>query len=116
MNYLVLAFASDDTAGAVLAIILFGMIAYFLPSILAWNKGDFWSVAAVNFFLGWTLIGWVVALAWALKSDKPTQIIVQNQISQSPPILCPSCGKYSLPTSNFCNSCGQPFARAAIAR
>ena len=27
------------------------------------------AIGVVNFFLGWTLIGWVVALAWACTSD-----------------------------------------------
>jgi hypothetical protein len=25
----------------------------------------------LNFFLGWTMIGWVVALVWAVKADAP---------------------------------------------
>jgi hypothetical protein len=25
----------------------------------------------LNFFLGWTVIGWVVALVWAVKTDAP---------------------------------------------
>lgn len=43
---------------------------YFLPSIVAlWrrviNRG---SVVVVNFFLGWTLLGWVIALAMACRT------------------------------------------------
>ena len=30
------------------------------------------SVAVINIFLGWTLIGWVVALAMAVRSVPPT--------------------------------------------
>jgi len=45
-------------------------LAYFLPTIVAVyrkvpNQG---SVAVINVFLGWTLIGWVVALAMAARS------------------------------------------------
>lgn len=39
---------------------------YFLPSIVALMRGRFASVFVVNLFLGWTLVGWVAALAWAL--------------------------------------------------
>jgi uncharacterized membrane protein YqaE (UPF0057 family) len=40
---------------------------YFLPTIVALVRGH-WAVSAVfvlNFLLGWTLIGWMVALVWA---------------------------------------------------
>jgi hypothetical protein len=49
----------------------FGFVMYFLPSIiaLARDKRDKLSIFLLNFFLGWSVIGWVVALLWALKSD-----------------------------------------------
>ncbi|HUK26643.1 MAG TPA: superinfection immunity protein [Terriglobales bacterium] len=49
----------------------FGFVMYFLPSIiaLARSKRDTLAIVLLNFFLGWTLIGWVVALIWALKAD-----------------------------------------------
>ena len=48
---------------------------YFAPSIVATvrkvtNTG---SVVVVNLFLGWTLIGWVVALAMACRTVSPSQ-------------------------------------------
>ncbi len=49
----------------------FGFVLYFLPSILALarSKRDTVSIFVLNFLLGWTAIGWVVALVWALKVD-----------------------------------------------
>ena len=49
----------------------FGFVMYFLPSIvaLARNKRDVLAILLLNFLLGWTLIGWIVALIWALKTD-----------------------------------------------
>lgn len=49
----------------------FGFVMYFLPSIvaLARSKRDLAGIIVLNFFLGWTMIGWVVALVWALKTD-----------------------------------------------
>jgi Superinfection immunity protein len=49
----------------------FGFVMYFLPAIIALvrNKRDTLAIVLLNFFLGWTLIGWVVALIWALKTD-----------------------------------------------
>jgi len=45
---------------------------YFIPTIMAYSnkKVDKASIGALNFFLGWTVIGWVIALVWALKVDK----------------------------------------------
>ena len=47
---------------------------YFLPSIiaLARNKRDLLAIFLLNLFLGWSVIGWIVALVWAAKSDVPT--------------------------------------------
>jgi hypothetical protein len=49
----------------------FGFVMYFLPSIiaLARSKRDTAAIVLLNFFLGWTIIGWVVALVWAVKTD-----------------------------------------------
>lgn len=49
----------------------FGFVMYFLPSIiaLARSKRDILGIVLLNFFLGWTMIGWIVALVWALKTD-----------------------------------------------
>ena len=47
-----------------------GFVIYFLPTIIGWNKRTAPSIMIVNVFLGWTLIGWVVALAWAASPDK----------------------------------------------
>ena len=51
----------------------FGFLMYFLPSILALarNKRDTLSIFLLNLFLGWSVIGWVIALVWALKVDVP---------------------------------------------
>jgi len=51
----------------------FGFVMYFLPSIIAFarSKRDTSAIVLLNFFLGWTLIGWVIALVWAAKNDVP---------------------------------------------
>lgn len=55
---------------AVIAVWLISIVFYFLPSLIAVirkvpNTG---STIVVNLFLGWTLIGWVAALAMAVRS------------------------------------------------
>lgn len=51
----------------------FGFVLYFLPTIIAFarNKRDTTAILLLNFFLGWTAIGWVIALVWAVKADLP---------------------------------------------
>jgi hypothetical protein len=51
----------------------FGFALYFLPSIIAFarSKRDAVSILVLNLLLGWTAIGWVIALVWALKQDEP---------------------------------------------
>jgi len=44
----------------------FLVLLYFVPVFVGWRHPHFRSIAVVNVFLGWTLIGWVVALAWAV--------------------------------------------------
>lgn len=53
-----------------------GFVLYFLPSIvaLARQKRDLVSILLLNFFLGWTAIGWVVALIRAVKVDTPAPV------------------------------------------
>ena len=45
---------------------------YFVPTILAYTnkKENRAAIGALNFFLGWTLIGWVVALVWSMTVEK----------------------------------------------
>jgi hypothetical protein len=51
-------------------IVLVSVFIYFLPTIAARNKSVSNSVLIINLFLGWTLIGWVVALAMAVNPEK----------------------------------------------
>jgi hypothetical protein len=54
----------------------FGFVMYFLPSIiaLARSKRDIGGIVLLNFFLGWTMIGWIIALVWAVKTDVPMMV------------------------------------------
>ena len=54
----------------------FGFVMYFLPSLIAIarSKRDIAGIVLLNFFLGWTMIGWVVALVWAVKTDMPVVV------------------------------------------
>ena len=61
--------SSSGAAAGVGIIFLIGI--YFLPTIVAHSRKvrHQGSVAVINVFLGWTLIGWAVALAMACRSN-----------------------------------------------
>lgn len=54
-------------AGIVL-VILIAFEIYFLPSTITFNRGqpNKFAILALNLFMGWTLVGWVVCLVWSL--------------------------------------------------
>lgn len=53
-----------------------GTVLYFLPTIIAAIKGkrDTLAIFLLNFFLGWSVIGWIIALIWAAKNDLPAAV------------------------------------------
>lgn len=52
-------------------LVIAGLGVYFLPCFVAGQRKikSSGGVFVVNFFLGWTFIGWVVALAWAASGE-----------------------------------------------
>lgn len=106
---------------------------YLAPSIVGFarnmpNKGI---ICVINVFLGWTFIGWVIALAWACKarvpvtrevkvsldldSTSPERPVTRMYSPQSSPgelasveptAFCPTCGDKTPPDARFCKACG----------
>lgn len=68
----------------ILLIIIPSICLYFLPAILGKYKSNATSIFLVNLFLGWTAIGWVVALIWALSSDNPSVVFYNNTNTTKP--------------------------------
>lgn len=56
-----------ETIGIVV-IVATGVLIYFVPSVVALVRDHpkYTPIVVVNFLLGWTLLGWVAALAMAL--------------------------------------------------
>ena len=54
-----------------LLIIVGSAIVYFIPTMIGYDKHkrNAGAIFALNILLGWTFIGWVVALVWALTKD-----------------------------------------------
>jgi hypothetical protein len=53
--------------GLILFVVL--ICIYFLPAYIGGNKKNSTSIFLLNLFLGWTFVGWVIALVWATKKD-----------------------------------------------
>jgi len=53
-------------------------VMYWLPTIvaIARHTPSALGVAALNFFFGWTGIGWIMALIWALAAGNNSHVIV----------------------------------------
>jgi len=78
MGHAAIGTARGAGAGLGLLILLvIGGAFYFLPSIIASVRKvpNLGSVIVINIFLGWTFIGWIVALAMAMRSPlTPVQV------------------------------------------
>jgi threonine/homoserine/homoserine lactone efflux protein len=59
--------------------VLFGVLFYFLPTLIAMKRNAEHSNAifAVDVLLGWTVLGWLAALLWAV-TDKERAKTVSN--------------------------------------
>ncbi len=61
-----------DAATTLTGVLIIGLL-YFLPTICAWARHhhNAPAITATNLLVGWTLIGWVVALVWSLTRPAP---------------------------------------------
>jgi Superinfection immunity protein len=108
-------FAASAAGGLVALAVVLGL--YFLPSIIGANRKvpNVGSIVVINFFLGWTLIGWVVALAMALRSvPQPASV---HHAAATPSVLpampvgtelyreCPFCKENMRRDASTCPHC-----------
>jgi len=73
----------DNLGGALIILGILALVLYFLPTILSLilRRRNTLAIFAMNLLLGWSLVGWVVALVWALTKDNQNQtVIIKNEI------------------------------------
>ena len=83
---------------------------YFLPAIIAMvrKKTNLPAILLVNLLLGWSVIGWIVALVWAVSTERVDQVSSAPTVSMSQPArrFCSRCGAPDRMGSQFCAHCG----------
>lgn len=78
-------------------LILLVFLLYFLPYLVGRKKKNATSILILNFFFGWSVIGWVVALVWATtKEDLNLK-------------KCPKCAEEVKAEAQICRFCGFNF-------
>lgn len=76
-------------AELILLILLLAL--YLLPAIIGSNKSDAGSIFLFNLLAGWTLLGWLGALIWAVsKEAQPAPAVVQHAASTPIPVAAPA--------------------------
>ena len=112
----------NDTGLGIVGILLLAFL-YFLPTIVAMSRGhrSYGGILVLNLFLGWTFIGWLIALVWACSSTGPAPVNVYvSQHYQPPPqyyppplppyvppaLSCGKCGAELTGNRQFCSACG----------
>jgi Superinfection immunity protein len=60
---------------------------YMVPTAIAWRRHHHqrYAIAAGNFFLGWTILGWIVALCWALTQVRPAPVVPTDPCAKERP-------------------------------
>ncbi len=105
---------------AIILMIVVGTAIYFIPSVIAYSRSarNFLAIFLLNLFLGWSLVGWLGSLIWALVDDKKEPAPAPFFPAPAPPALtsapapiayCPQCGQSVGPADQFCSHCGHPL-------
>ena len=59
---------------------------YFLPTIVAVSNKhpSIPGILLLNFFFGWSVLGWVISLVWAVSKPQVPQVIIYNNVAVVP--------------------------------
>jgi hypothetical protein len=93
----------------VIAVVI--LIVYFVPGINATsrkhpNAGAIW---LLNIFLGWTGLGWLVALIWSATGTDGSKA-APGAPSPDTHVKCPDCAELVLKEARVCKHCGCKLA------
>lgn len=97
--------------GVVVAVFILSAL-YFVPSIvaIARNHRNGVPIGLLNIFLGWTVLGWVIALIWAFTTNVEPPKMRQPRLAK-----CPECAELILPDAKRCKHCGVAITTPPVA-
>ena len=84
----------------------FSVLLYFLPAIIGRHKRDAAGIFLVNLLLGWTVIGWIIALIWACTSEDYSQVRHVGMPSGTRQFCCQCGSGIAYHGAHFCTACG----------
>jgi len=105
----------DFSIGTVL-ILAVGIVVYFIPNWIASARKhhNANAIFMTNLLLGWTVIGWVASLIWALTAVKAEPSKSTERLSESqknfldgPSKQCPFCAENIKKAAKVCRYCGR---------
>ena len=93
-----LGYEKFNMSGMILVVLCVGL--YFLPLFcgIGMKKRNAAAIGVLNLFLGWTIVGWVVALVWAFTVDATPPELPESW-------TCGKCAAELRSTDKFCPSC-----------
>ena len=92
-----------------LLIMAVSLFFYFIPALVAADRKNpnTTAIFILNLLLGWSLIGWVVALVWACSGESKKGAVGGIKYS------CPYCDEEIRPAAIKCKHCGSDIQPTA---
>lgn len=66
-----------------------GIILYFLPTFVGTGKRNINAIFTLNLLLGWSVIGWIVAMVWATTVEAPVTLAAKPVVSPPASVAVP---------------------------
>jgi len=113
----------NGNEGVVILMIAVAGIIYFAPTFIAVKRDhpNMTSILLLNLFLGWSFIGWVIALIWSFSatsivvtSEKEENKTLPKKPVENESIACPFCAEKILSKAILCKHCGSKLDKELL--